>query len=157
MSPETIPKMLQELTFTRDMTPEQIEKLAGLAFEVSFPADFTIFREKDAGELLYLIKSGQVALYVSVPGQGRKAILTLGPGQLLGWSSLFASGRKTASARTVTPVEALAFNAAQLRELMDEDKDLGYAILWRVADVVASRLKATRLQLMDIFAPGKNT
>jgi CRP-like cAMP-binding protein len=155
MSPETIPKALQELAFTRDMTPEQTEKLADLAFEVSFPEDFTIFRETDAGELLYLIREGQVALYVSVPGQGRKTILTLGPGQILGWSSLFPSGRKTASARTVTATEALAFNAAQLREAMDADTDLGYAILWRVADVVASRLKATRLQLLDIFAPSR--
>ena len=153
MTPETIPKALQELAFTRDMTPEQIEKLAALAFEVNFPEDFTIFRETDAGELLYLIKSGQVALYVSVPGQGRKTILTLGPGQILGWSSLFPSGRKTSSARTVTPVEAIAFNAAQLREAMNKDTDLGYAVLWRVADVVANRLKATRLQLLDIFAP----
>jgi hypothetical protein len=153
MTPETIPKTLQELEFTRDIPLEQLEKLAALAFEVSFHEDFTIFRETDAGELLYLIKSGQVALYVSVPGKGRMTILTLGPGQILAWSSLFPSGRKTASARTVTPTEAIAFNAAQLRDAMDEDKELGYAILWRVADVVANRLKATRLQLLDIFAP----
>ena len=157
MTPETIPKTLQELAFTQDMTPEQIEKLAALAFEASFPEDFTIFKERDAGELLYLIKNGKVALYVNVPGQGRKTILTLGPGQILGWSSLFPSGRKTASARTITPVEAIAFNAAQLREAMDADPALGYAILWRVADVVASRLKATRLQLLDIFAPSSET
>ncbi len=155
MSPETIPETLQELAFTRDLSKEQIDELAALAFEVSFPEDFTIFRETEAGELLYLIRKGQVALYVSVPGQGRKTILTLGPGQIFGWSSLFPSGRKTASARTVTPVEAIAFNAAQLREAMDANKDLGYALLWRIADVVASRLKATRLQLLDIFAPSR--
>ncbi|NOZ71428.1 MAG: cyclic nucleotide-binding domain-containing protein [Chloroflexi bacterium] len=155
MTPETVPKLLQELEFTRDLTPEQIEKLASLAFEVSFPENFTIFRERDAGELLYLIKSGQVALYVSVPGQGRKTILTLGPGQILGWSALFPTGRKTASARTVSPTEAIAFNAAQLRETMEEDRDLGYALLWRIADVIASRLRATRLQLLDIFAPNR--
>ena len=32
--------------------------------------------------------------------------------------------------------------------------DLGCALLWRVAGVIASRLKATRLQLLDIFEPG---
>jgi CRP-like cAMP-binding protein len=153
MSPETIPETLQGLAFTQDLPSTQLDALAALAFEVTFPEDFTIFRETEAGELLYLIKEGHVALYVSVPGQGRKTILTLGPGQILGWSSLFPSGRKTASARTVTPVEAIAFNTAQLREAMDADKELGYALLWRIADVVASRLKATRLQLLDIFAP----
>lgn len=155
MTPETIPKTLAELEFTRDLTPEQREKLAAMAFEVNFPEDFVIFRERDPGELLYLITKGKVALTITVPGKGRVNILTLGPGQPLGWSSLFPSSQKTASARTVTPVEALAFNAAQLRETMDEDNALGYALLWRIADVIAQRLRATRLQLLDIYAPGK--
>ncbi len=155
MMPETIPKVLQELDFTSDMPPEHIEKLAELAFAVSFPENFTIFRETEAGELLYLINSGQVALFVSVPGKGRTTILTLRPGELLGWSSLFPSGRRTAGARTITPVEAIAFNAAQLREAMDEDSALCCSLLWRVTQIIASRLKATRLQLLDIYAPSQ--
>ena len=155
MTSETISKILRELTFSQGMPSEKIDKLAALAFEARFPENFTIFKEREAGELLYLIKSGQVALSMNVPGQGRKTILTLGPGQLVGWSSLFPSGRKTASAHTITPVEAIAFNTAQLRDAMDADPELGYAILWRVADVIASRLHATRLQLLDIYAPSK--
>ena len=155
MASETILETLQGLEFTRDLPPAQIEKLAALAFDVHFPENFTIFRELEAGELLYLIKEGQVALFVRVPGEGRTTILTLGPGELLGWSSLFPSGRKTASARTITLVEAIAFNAAQLREAMEEDNALCCSLLWRVTQIIASRLKATRLQLLDIYAPGQ--
>ncbi len=152
MTPETILEAFQELDFTKDMEPAVLERLSALAFEVNFAEGQWIFRETDVGELVYLIKEGKTVLSVSVPGQGRKSILTLEPGQILGWSSLFPSGRKTASARTVTPTQAFAFNASQLRETMEEDHDLGCALLWAIADVIAGRLKATRLQLLDIFA-----
>ena len=155
MTPETVLETFQELDFTREMDPAILEKLSALAFEVSFAEGQWIFRESDVGEIVYLINEGKVALSVSVPGQGRKNILTLGPGQILGWSSLFPSGRKTASARTMTPVQAIAFNAAQLREAIEEDHDLGCALLWEIANIVAGRLKATRLQLLDIFAPSE--
>ncbi len=155
MTPETILEAFQELEFTSNMDPTQLEQLSALAFEVSFAEGQWIFRETDVGELVYLIKEGKVALSISVPGQGRKSILTLGPGQILGWSSLFPSGRKTANARTVTPTRAYAFNASQLREAMDADHDLGCALLWEIANVIAGRLKATRLQLLDIFAPSE--
>jgi CRP-like cAMP-binding protein len=120
---------------------------------VSFEADQIIFREADIGKFLYLVDSGQVAIEIRVPGQGRTTILTVGPGELLGWSSLFPSGRKTAGARTVTATRAIAVDAQRLRDTMFEDHDLGCAILWRITDVIAGRLKATRLQLLDIFAP----
>jgi CRP-like cAMP-binding protein len=155
MASEAALETFQELDFTKDMDPAVLEHLSTLAFEVNFAEGQWIFRETDVGELVYLIREGKVALSISVPGQGRKTILTLGPGQILGWSSLFPAGRKTASARTVTPTKAFAFNAAQLREAMDENRDLGCALLWAIADVIAGRLKATRLQLLDIFAPSE--
>lgn len=152
MTATTVLETLQELDFSKDLTPSQIETLAEMAFEVNFSEGQVLFREADVGELVYAIDEGQVALDIYVPGQGKTTILTLGPGQIVGWSSLIPSGTKTASARAVTPTKAIAINAAQLREAMDLDHDLGYAILWSLVGVVSSRLKATRLQLLDIFA-----
>lgn len=148
-----IAESLSELAFTAEMTAEQLEKLSTLAARVFFGEGQMLFRERDVGEFVYLVEEGQVALDIHVPGKGRTSILTIGPGQLVGWSSLFPSGRKTATARAVRPTRAIAFNAAQLREAIQEDHDLGCALLWKVAEVIAGRLTATRLQLLDIFAP----
>ncbi len=153
MTAETLLKVLESMEFTRGLERHHLEKLASMASELTFSEGEIIFREGDVGNLLYLIEEGQVAVDTHVPGRGRVTILTVGPGQLLGWSALFTQMRKTASARAVIPTRALAFNAAQLREMCDADHDLGYVLLWRVAEVIASRLKATRLQLLDIFAP----
>lgn len=144
---------LRSLDFTSDLASHQYEKLAAMAQQLFFPAGQIIFREGDPDEFTYLIQEGQVAIDIRLPGKGKTTILTVGPGELLGWSSLFPAERKTASARTVRPTHALAFNAAQLRQTIQTDHDLGCVLLWRVAAVIAGRLKATRLQLLDIFAP----
>lgn len=153
MTSETVLQALQSMEFTRDLDPKHLEKLASSATEVEFAEGETIFREGDLGETLYLIQDGLVAVDTHVPGRGRVRILTVAAGQLLGWSSLFSPMHKTATARVVTPTRALAFDATQLREMCQADYELGCALGWRVAEVIAGRLKATRMQLLDMFAP----
>jgi hypothetical protein len=51
--------------------------------------------------------------------------------------------------------KAIAINAIELVELCKEDTDLGFRIMWQVADVIAGRLRAARHQLLDIFEPTK--
>ena len=157
MTAEAVLQALQSMEFTKGLERRHLEKLASMASEVAFAEGESIFREGDVGELLYLIEEGRAAVEIHVPGRGRVTILTVGPGQLLGWSSLFSQMRKTASARAVVPTRALAIDARRLREACDADHDLGYAILWRIAEVIASRLKSTRLQLLDIFAPSSSS
>lgn len=153
MASETVLRALRSLAFTQDLEPKHLEKLASIATRVTFSEGATIFREGDASELVYLVEEGQVALETQVPGHGQVTILTVGPGQLLGWSSLFPPQRKTAGARTVTPIRAIAINARQLRELCRAEHDLGYTVMWRVAEVISDRLRAARMQLLDVFAP----
>ncbi len=40
----------------------------------------------------------------------------------------------------------------KLRQACEEDHDLGYAVMRRLANIVASRLFVTRLQLLDMFS-----
>lgn len=58
---------------------------------------------------------------------------------------------RTAAARTIQPTRALALDAVPLRALCDADSQLGYVLTRRILEVVADRLKATRLQLLDIY------
>jgi CRP-like cAMP-binding protein len=153
MNPSTILKTLQESSFTRGLAPEYLEKLAGIAFEVKFSRDEAIYREGDLGDVIYIIVSGQISVEKYQPGKGRIPILTVGPGQVLGWSAFFPEKRKTASARATAATHAVAISAPQLRELCHKDCHLGYQVLYQLANLIADRLKATRLQLIDIYSP----
>jgi CRP-like cAMP-binding protein len=155
MSSETVVRALQNIEFTKELEKKQLDALASVATYVTFSEGATIFREGDASDLVYLIDSGEVELLTKVPGHGHVTILTLGPGQLLGWSSLFPPERKTASARTLSPTKAIAINATKMRELCQEDLSLGCHIMWRVAEIISQRLRAARAQLLDMFEPTK--
>ncbi len=153
MTSEIILRALQSLEFTRELELRQLEMLTSMATMMDYAKDDVIFHESGVDPKIYLIETGQVGLDVHVPGRGRVRILTAGPGQILGWSSLIPPQRKTATAQALTPTHAIAFDALRLWEACQADHDLGFAIMWRVAEVIAARLKATRLQLLDIFAP----
>ena len=152
MNAQTIHKTLQTAQFTRSLKPAHLEKLAGMAFQATYREGDILYREGDLGDVLYIIEQGHVAVETHIPGQGRVTILTVGPGQLLGWSSFFPNKRKTASCRAVTNMRAVAISAPQLRDACQKDYEFGFEISLRLAELIADRLKATRLHLMDIFA-----
>jgi CRP-like cAMP-binding protein len=155
MTSETIIQALRSMDFTQDLETKHLETLASIATQVTFSEDASLFREGDVSELVYLIEEGEVALETTVPGHGQVVIHTVGPGQLLGWSSLFPPERKTAGARASKPTRAIAINATDLRELCDSDCELGCKIMWRVAEVISSRLRVARAQILDIFEPSR--
>lgn len=146
---------LQSLEFTRGFDLKQLERLAAISTYVTFSEGATIFQEGDESDLVYLLVEGEVALTTKVPGHGQVTILTLGAGQLLGWSSLFIPKRKTAGARTNAPSKAIAINALELIELCEADPPFGFTIMWQVADVISGRLRAAREQLLDMFEPAR--
>lgn len=155
MTSELVLNALRSMEFTQDLEPKQLEKLASIATYVTFSKGATIFREGDGSELVYLIMEGEVSLLTQVPGHGQVTILTVGPGQILGWSSIFPPQKKTAGAQTNTPTKGIAFNALQLQELCTADHDIGFEIMSRVAQVISSRLSASRDLLLDMFEPSK--
>lgn len=142
---------LSQLAFTAGLEPAQLKRLARLATPAEWPEGVTIFREGESDARLYLVSEGRVAIEVHVPGRGPVTILTVGPGEVFGWSSLFYQRPKTASARTVLATQAVAFDADGLRALCDKEPKLGYVLARRLLQVVSERLKATRIQLLDLY------
>jgi CRP-like cAMP-binding protein len=151
MDNDVILSRLRDLAFTRGLNAGQLEQVVQTATAVQWDAGRTIFREGDRDSLLYLVEEGRIAIEIAVPGRGRVVILTVGPGEVFGWSSIFHNRPKTASARTIEPARVLALDAVRLRELCDTDPRLGYVLTRRILEIVAERLTATRLQLIDIY------
>jgi CRP/FNR family transcriptional regulator, cyclic AMP receptor protein len=143
---------LRDLAFTQGLDPGQLDQIAEIVAPVEWAAGETVFREGDHDSILYVVQDGRVAIEVTVPGRGRVIILTVGPGEVFGWSSLLHQRSKTAAARTTEPTTALALDAARLREFCDADPRLGYVLTRRILEVVADRLKATRMQLLDMYS-----
>jgi CRP-like cAMP-binding protein len=131
----------------------ELAQIAECAHEVSFKAGQTIFREGEAAHHFYLLLEGKVALQVYAPGKGPITIETVDQGDLLGWSWLFPPYRWHFDAIAVEPTQAIALNAMCLRGKCEEDHTLGYKLVKAFSRVIVERLQATRLRLLDVYAP----
>ena len=151
---QSVERILQELPFFAGMKQEHVATLAGCAKNSSFSAEETVFRQGEEADFIYVIREGKIAVDVDVITEGAVTIQTLEADEVLGWSWLIPPYIWNFSARAVEPVRALALDARCLRAKCEADADLGYALLKRFAEVIVVRLRATRMQLMDIYGPG---
>src|SRR6516225_9950123 len=136
--------------FLHGMSHDHLVALAGTASDVTFPARHRLFEDGGSANRFWLIQSGQVALDLHVPGQGRMKIDTIGMGELLGWSWLFPPYRWAFGAVAASPVEAFEFDARTVRARCAADPVLGYEVTRRVARVLSKRLQSTRVRLITV-------
>ncbi len=144
---------LQSIPWFQELSPDHFNKILKISKLRTVEAGEDIFREGDIEDYLYVVLEGRVAIEIAVPGRGRVRIYTAEPMDVVGWSSVTPVVRqRTAGAKAVLPSRLVAIESAKLRKLCEEDHDLGYVVMKRLANVVASRLLVTRLQLLDMFA-----
>lgn len=146
---------LRSMEALHDMESDHLKKLASIAYEKEFAEDDIIYKEGDIGHAIYLIQEGEVVIDMEVPEHGRAVVLTVGPGQLFGWSSLFPPRRKAARAVVSKPTRAIILEANHMRRLFQADHQLEFAVTRRVTEVVADRVKMTRLQLVKAAVSSK--
>jgi len=149
---QTLLQTLQKHPFVEGFRPEHTARLAALAQEVHFSADQVIFHEGDDHSVFYLLVEGMVALELEVPGQLVR-VQTLYAGDEFDWSALLPHAGKHFQARALEPVTALAFEGEQLLTSFKEDPEFGVAFMLHLLGVVSERLRATRVQLLDMYSP----
>lgn len=154
--PREIQAVLQTVPWFQELAPDHFIQMCEISSLREVQAGEELFREGDKEDNLYVVLEGRIAIEIFVPGRGRTRIYTAEPMEVVGWSSVTPVVRqRTASARAVLPSRLVVQDAQKIRELSERNHDLGYVVMRRLANVVASRLLVTRLQLLDMFAhPG---
>ncbi|HSN68600.1 MAG TPA: cyclic nucleotide-binding domain-containing protein [Thermoanaerobaculia bacterium] len=136
------------------LSPKARGKILAVALPVTFEEGQQIFREGDRAINLYVLTRGRIALEAHTPPHGTKIFATAEPGEWFSWSALIGPRLETATARALEPSAALAIKGGVLLDLCLEDPELGFEVYRMLADVIAERLIASRLQMLDVFAAG---
>ena len=145
-------EVLQEHPFVVGFRPEHQERLAAFAKPVHFEAGQVIFHEGEAFSVFYLLNDGMVALELEMPEHVMR-VQTLFPGDEFNWSAFIPHAGKHFQARALSPVSALAFEGEELMASFKSDPEFGLAFMLRLMGVVSERLRATRVQLLDMYSP----
>lgn len=148
--------LIREHAFLAGIKDTYIKLMAGCATNITFKKEQYLIHEGEPADQFYLIRDGAVALESHAPGHGPVIFCTLKECDFLGVSWLTPPYRWQFDARAVEPVRAVAFDAECLRGKCDADPTMGYALMKRFVPALMQRLKAARIQMMDVYGGPSN-
>lgn len=137
--------------FAAGLAPRLVDALAGMARIAEHPVGTWITVQGGPADEFHLVVDGRCAIEVAAAGRDPLVIATVHAGEVLGWSWMLAPHVWHFDVLALDHTRSIAVDGALLREACDTDHELGYEIVRRLAQVIASRLEATRLQLVDMY------
>ncbi|MBL7070745.1 MAG: cyclic nucleotide-binding domain-containing protein [Candidatus Omnitrophica bacterium] len=141
--------ILKEHPFFKGLDQKHLEFIAGCGNNVAFKDGDIILKEGQDADKFYIIRQGKVAIFIAHPSS--ITIQTIKEGDILGWSWLIPPHKYRFSARALEDTRAVALDGKCLKAKCEENHELGYNLLKSLVDVLAGRLEATRIQLLDIY------
>ncbi len=142
--------LLNRTWFGAELAPETQQRLARLGTVQDFAADTVILHEGGEANEMGILLSGRLALRTLVPERGPVTIMSVEPGDIFGQSALLEHAEAQSTVVATVPSRALVFDGHTLRTALREDHALAASLYPRVLMAVNRRLRATRLQLLDL-------
>jgi CRP-like cAMP-binding protein len=132
----------------------QLQSVVRIADVKQFAQDAVIFREGDRGEELYLIVKGKVRITRQYALGGDETLAVLEDGQAFGEMAVIGDDVvRSATAKTAGKCELLILKRQPFRQLLHDDRDFAYIVLWNVLKQVSDRLRTTSDKVMMFLAP----
>ena len=136
---------------TRGVRPHTRATLAALAELREFDTGAVLMREGEPTLFLGVVLEGRVGLRLRVPERSPLTILTIEPGDVIGWSAVVPPYRATSTVVALTDSEIAYFDGPTLRAALADDDGLAAEFYPSLLSAVSRRLEGTRLQLLDLF------
>ncbi len=154
MAPLEIKESLQNCEIFSLLDDETIDKIARLSSVQSYEAGDTVITQGEYGTRIYLIAEGQVALTRTInlgEREGEITIDILGKGRGMGWASFLCEPCSvSATAKCQKPTTLVVVEGTELRAMLEANPQTGFAVMDRLAQVIANRLRAA-YGAMDTF------
>ena len=134
--------------FFRGMDPQDLPILREGAAEQVFEPGAIILMARRPAYHVYLIEEGKVAIETPESGSADARLQIIGPGEVLGWSWLFAPFTWHLQARALERTRTIRLDGGHLVARCECDHKLGYELMKRVSQIVIARLQAMRKRLI---------
>jgi CRP-like cAMP-binding protein len=142
---------LADIQFLKGASRDNLDQLASVAELRDYRKSEIVFREGDVADSVYLILSGKLSLELSPSTIYRKQLVDVGPGEMLGWSSLAAYSHFAATAVVTEPARLVRIDGERLRAICEKDPQFGFEFTRRTMLALAKRLSATWRQLAHVY------
>ena len=137
-------ELLRRVPLFAKVSPAKLKLLAFTSDRVTFGADQVIFNQGDQGEDAYVVLSGTADVLVNLQS-GPVKVAGVEPNEIVGEIAILCDVVRTATVKTVTPVEALRIRKDQFLTLLAEFPEMAIEIM----RVLADRLNRTTIALIE--------
>lgn len=132
---------LSSIQVFRDLSPTELADMDRQITMSTCEPGKIFYMPEDSGEVLFLLKKGQVQIYRLAPNGKKLVVATLGPGAIFGEMSLVGQGMHNTFAEAVDECVLCVMSRADVERLMREKPDVAYRFFETMGDRV-SQLEA---------------
>lgn len=129
--------LLASIPFFRPLDGTERATLVRVVEAIRIPAGQTVFAEGDPGDALFVIRRGQVEVFLTDDTGTHVVLETNGPGDFFGEVGLLAPGPRAASAVVTQDLEALRVDRAALAQFLQHHPTAALDLL----DVIGRHLR----------------
>ena len=151
---------LDKVQIFQGLNREQLTEITIFCEEAEFEAGSRLFKQGEDAAYLWIVMEGQVDLQYEVAGSRSSAantISAISEAGAFGWSSFTSPNKYRLSGSCADkPCKLIKVEREGLRQLFENDPDMGYAVISNVATVVGTRFhefqeEAVRQRGQDIL------
>lgn len=143
-------QVLSQANIFEGLTEAQLQKIGDISEEVTCQHGEVLFWEGDPADWLYILLEGEINIFVKLSSRPERVTLSVlnQPYQALAWSGLVAPNVYSASALCESDCRLLEIDGQALMELLEQDKEMGFAVMCRIAELISGRMRNTRFALL---------
>lgn len=137
---------LSHIQVFRDLTPNELMEMDRKLTMSSCASGKIFYMPEESGEVLFLLKKGQVQIYRLAPSGKKLVVATLGPGAIFGEMSLVGQGMHNTFAEAVEDCLLCVMSRADVERLIHEKP----AVAFRFLETMGNRVSSLESHLEDI-------
>jgi CRP/FNR family transcriptional regulator, cyclic AMP receptor protein len=136
-------ELLARVPVLSTLMTEDLERIADLAVPRAFEPGQVVFREGDASDTCYIVRSGRARAVREHSGGRTITLATFGPGDIFGELALFEDERRSATVEAIEQTSVVAVLGPDMRRLMVEHPGISA----RLVIALGRRLRETNERL----------
>ena len=120
-------EILKNIPFFAELSEEDLNKIIETVKMEYFPADHVIFNQGDPGDIMYVIKRGQIQVI-----RDNAILATLSDNAFFGEMALVSDEPRNATIKTVTDLEVLTLTKEDFKHLLESSPSIASIVSYEV-------------------------
>ena len=142
--------ILKQVPLFDELKKSELREFQRIIHQRCYKNDEVIFYEGEPGLGMYVIESGVIKIYKDYDSKMKEELATLDSGDFFGEMALLDESPRSATAVAIEETKLLGLFRPDLFNLLERKPRLGNKILFKLAQMIAERLRLNNDELQDL-------